>query len=192
MSLFHLWMCTIQNLKQLNSGSYRSKRNWMCTLYVTPFPFFSLHSGRATNWNPCSWLLFRTAFNHKSKPHFSSPRWAEKMCPFPLFGLPSICIYIIHFWYDFALVNRNGCKVNYVGNSRNESLNEAPNLEKELAGGNTIPDGFWSINSMQSVDSKRPLGAVNQPQELHCSNGQSQGIIWARPAPQAELEMPWG
>lgn len=37
----------------------------------------------------------------------------------------------------------------------------------ELAWGNTVPNGFQSINSVQSVDSKRPLGAINQPQELH-------------------------
>lgn len=44
-------------------------------------------------------------------------------------------------------------------------------LEMELTRGNTVPNGFQSINSVQSVDSKRPLGAVNLPQELHWSNG---------------------
>lgn len=37
----------------------------------------------------------------------------------------------------------------------------------ELAWGDTVHNGFQSINSVQSIDSKRPLGAVSLPQELH-------------------------
>lgn len=53
----------------------------------------------------------------------------------------------------------------------------------------TVPSGLQSINSTQFVNRERPLGAVNRPPELHCPTGQSQGSIWARPAPQAEHRM---
>lgn len=36
----------------------------------------------------------------------------------------------------------------HVGNSRNESLNNTPILEKELVRGNIVPSGFQAINSM--------------------------------------------
>lgn len=108
-------MCLTQIIKELNGGNCHSKKNWMCTFYMAPFLSFSLHSGRATNYSPCNRLLFRTVFDHTSKPQSTSPRKGWKICPFPLFGLPSICIFITHLCYDSALVNRKGCKVNILG-----------------------------------------------------------------------------
>lgn len=67
----------------------------------------------------------------KSKSHSSSPRMGWKICPFPLFGLPSICISITHLCYDSALGNRNGCKVNKLGT-------------QELSPQITFPSWKWS------------------------------------------------
>lgn len=82
-------------------------------ILLGPFSFF-LHSGKATNCSPCSWLLLRTVF-YQIKTSFLKPKNGLKICPFPLFGLPSICISITYLCYDSALGNRNGCKVNMLG-----------------------------------------------------------------------------
>lgn len=74
----------------------------MHTFYLVPFLSFSLHSGKATNCSPCSWLLLRNVFE-QIKTLFLKPKNGLKICPFPLFGLPPICILIIHLCYDFAL-----------------------------------------------------------------------------------------
>lgn len=77
----------------------------------------------------------------------------------------------------FCLDKQKWMQSQQVGNSSSESLNEAPNLEMELAGGaQSLMDSGLST-ACNLFDSKRPLGAVNQPQELHSSDGQSQGII---------------
>ena len=79
------------------------------TFYMSPFPSSSLQSGGTTNCSPCSWLLFRPVFDHKSKPQ--SSKWAQRSVIFPLFHLLSICMFIAHFCYDSALVKGNGYKV---------------------------------------------------------------------------------
>lgn len=131
---------------------------------------------------PCSWLLFRTVFNRKSTSSLR-PQMGWKSYSFPLWGLPSICILAPTPLLWFCLDKRKRMQSQHVGNSRNESLNKTPILEMEFGKGHTVPSGFWPINSMQAVDSTRPLGAVSQPQELRDSDGQSQGIIWAQASP---------
>lgn len=60
----------------------------MHTFDLAPFPSF-LHSGKATNRRPCSRLLLRTVFD-QIKTSFLMPKNGLKICPFLLFGMPSI------------------------------------------------------------------------------------------------------
>lgn len=111
---FHLWMCITQIIEQLNSGSYHSKRNWMRTFYVTPFPSLCTQEGPQTIAHAASWFAeLLSIWNQNLTPQ--APDGLEKISPFPLFGLPSTCIFIIHLCYGFASINRNGCKVNMLG-----------------------------------------------------------------------------
>lgn len=159
----------------------------MHTFDLAPFPSF-LHSGKATNRRPCSRLLLRTVFD-QIKTSFLMPKNGLKICPFLLFGMPSICISIAHLLW-FCLGKQKWMQSQHVGNSRNESLNNTPILEKELVRGNTVPNGFQSINSMWSIGSERPLGAVNQPQSSTAPTPSHRGLSEPSPAPQAELEAP--
>lgn len=90
----------------------------------------------------------------------------------------------------FCLGKQKWMQSQHVGNSRNESLNNTPILEKELVKGNIVPNGFQSINSMWSIGSERPLGAVNQPQSSTAPTPSHRGLCEPSPAPQAELEAP--
>lgn len=96
--------------------------------------------------------------------------------------------YISLLW--FCLRKQKWMQSQHVGNSRNESLNKTPILEMELVRGNTAPSGFQSINSMWSIDSKRLLSAVNQPQSSTAPTASHMGLSEPSPAPQAELEGP--
>lgn len=75
-----------------------------------------------------------------------------------------------------------------VGNSRNEFLNKTPISGMELVRGNTVPNGFQSINGMRFFDSERLPGAVNQPQSSTAPPAHHRGLSEPSPAPQAGLE----
>lgn len=77
----------------------------------------------------------------KSKPHSSCPRMGWKICPFLLFGMPSICISIAHLCYDSALGNRNGCKVNMLGTQGTSPWITLPSWKRSWWGETQSPTG---------------------------------------------------
>lgn len=111
----------------------------MHTFDLAPFPSF-LHSEKATNRRPCSRLLLRTVFD-QIKTSFLMPKNGLKICPFLLFGMPSICISIAHLCYDSALGNRNGCKVNMLGTQGTSPWITLPSWKRSWWGETQSPTG---------------------------------------------------
>lgn len=162
----------------------------MNTFYMAPFPSFSLYSGRATDCSPRSQLLFRTVFDHKSKPHSSSPRMSWKICPFPSFGLPSICIFMTHLCYDSALANRNGCKVNRSGTQAVSPWIKLPSWKWSWRWGTQAPVDS-SLSTVSHLLMVRDLWALwTSLRSSTVPTASHRGWPEARPAPQAELEVP--
>ena len=79
----------------------------------------------------------------------------------------------------FCLGKQKWMQSQHVGNSRNESLNNTPILEKELVRGNSpqrVPVHQQYVIYWQWETS----GCCEPASELHRSNTQSQGTIWTQ------------
>lgn len=187
---FHLWMCTTQISKPRNSANYHSKRNWVRTFYVTPFPFLSLPSGRAPTVAQAAGCFSEllSVLNQNLIPP-----------PDGLKNLSSSIIWAalrLHLYYTpllrFCLNKQKWMQSQHVGNSRTESLNGVPNLEMELAGGAQSPmdSGPSTACNLLTVRDLWVLWtSLSSSAALVASH---RGLSEPRPATQAELKTPWG
>lgn len=113
---------------------------------------------------------------YKLKPLSTSLRIGLQIYSFYYLGCLTFMSFTPMLW--FCLGKCKWMQSLQVENSRNEFLNKTPSW-KWSRHEETVPNEV-QFNSMQSIDSKRHLGTVNESQELYCSNGQLQGIIWTQ------------
>lgn len=135
-------------------------------------------------------LLCRTAFNVKSKPHSSRPRWAENLS----FSIIWAAFRLHHYTplLRFCLDKQKRMQSQHVGNSSSESLNEAPNLKMELAGEHSP---WWILVYPQHAIclTVRDLWVLwTSLRSFPALTASHRGLSEPRPAPEAELETPWG